>query len=251
MSESIDFETYLVHSTAIGKMKLPQSLWNIEDVYDAVMDISKDGMTMDYIEGGSFVHHYKCLEEVYKAIIIGAEAHLKSIGIGDNLKNLQLNVVKSWFNILEPGSVSNPRHNHAEAHLSFTFYPQVPLSLEATRVLYFWKNGYFDPNNLYPGFIEQVGDPTQSSSDQRTRNWFAQMPVTGDVHYFPAGLDHETVANGSMTEYRDTPTRVENRDDLKNMRICIGGDILITAKKDFQNPRVLMPIETWRTFETE
>jgi hypothetical protein len=223
----------MIFPTIISKSKLPTSAINKEHIFDIVRrNTNEDGYSMDFL-GYTTIHHEPLLFDLYKQVIEFVREHLTYMNVDH--ANLDINVVKSWLNLTE--SKTNLRHNHSEAHYSFTIYPHIA-EKSAKYLRFFRKDNH--PNEIYEGFFENscIDWGIQNSTSCNF------LPEEGDVFIFPSTIDHDTVLLDGTT-----PTGLEPANNINDMRICIGGDIIITSKTKNLNQRILQPISDWRTFE--
>jgi len=145
------------------------------------------------------------------------------------------NMIKTWMNITRDRST--PLHNHADAHLSFTYYINIPDSFY--KALRFHNHERrFEP---FPGSI-RFNDP--AAWDQFNAYTWDFIPKEGNLFVFPAALRHETIGNDDA--YIESGAKTV--EELEQKRICLAGDILLTYKDRAAKPMGIQPISNWRRF---
>ena len=142
-------------------------------------------------------------------------------------------IVKSWANIVK--SQGNPIHNHADAHLSFVYYINIPDNIR-TPITFYNHPARYEP---FRGF-SRWNSITWDFLNSRTWQF---VPKEGQVMVFPSAMDHETPAVSSELE-----TGVKDLADLRTRRVSIAGDVIITYKELAAKPLGLQPVKNWRTF---
>lgn len=139
-------------------------------------------------------------------------------------------LVKSWFS-----DFSVPAHDHADAHLSFVYYVNVPAG--QANPLHFIPsndrandlvNGMFLPNKD----IDVVTEYNNYNCSSATF-----VPQEGMVIVFPARLRH--VVEPDLNERPET---------IQDRRISIAGDFILTFKEKTPRSMGLQPVSNWRTF---
>ena len=142
-------------------------------------------------------------------------------------------VVKSWANIIK--NRGNPTHNHADAHLSFVYYINIPSEIE-TPIIFHNNPNRYEP---FHGFSRW----NSKSFDVLNSGIWKFVPVEGQILVFPAAMAHET------PRVSNTPDPgVKDYTDLTKHRFSIAGDVIITYKDPTANPLGLQPITNWRKF---
>lgn len=225
----------MIFPTVISKAKIDITEQDKQNIFDIVYNnIDENGYSMDFL-GYTKIHHEKSLEHIYKQVVSLIREHLSFMNVDHT--NIDINIVKSWLNLTEERV--NTRHNHSEAHYSFTIYPNVPE--HAKKYLRLFRKEKH-PNEIYEGFFDNCCNEWELQNSSSCQF----LPEEGDVFIFPSSMDHDTVLmDGS------TPSGMENvkdYDHIKDMRICIGGDVIFTSNIKTNNHRILQPIADWKTF---
>lgn len=228
-----------IFPTVITKGNIPNSIYDKNVIMDAVMDnLDDNNQTMDFLGNGAFIHHDQRLSKLYEIIVEYVKYHLSLFAIHPD--TYQIHVVKSWFNVSGKAN-RNSIHNHNEADYSVTFYPQVPAN--SKKWLRLLRPAHHTTNEIFPGqWVNWCAEKNGLNGNE-----WATIPEEGDLYIFPASILHDTV-NEDLSESSDSVAVVNSREDLVNMRICIGVDIKLTSKHRTQNYKILQPVDTWRTF---
>ena len=147
------------------------------------------------------------------------------------------NIVKTWMNIIK--DEGNPRHAHADAHLSFVYYVNVPE--DANTGITF--HNYTERYEPFPGCITH-----NNPQEWNIFNSYAwSFPVKeGQMLIFPSRLQHHV--DGSEMGKR---TAIRSLADLQESRVSIAGDIVLTYKEKAAKHLGLQPIQNWRVFTTD
>ena len=142
-------------------------------------------------------------------------------------------VVKSWANIVR--NRGNPQHNHADAHLSFVYYINIPDEIK-TPIVFHNNPSRYQPFHGFSRWNCETWDILNSGTWQF-------VPKEGQIMVFPAAMSHETPKLSDETDYG-----VKDLADLRQRRVSIAGDVIITYKELAAKPLGLQPVKHWRTF---
>jgi len=194
-----------------------------------------DGESSDYI-GYEQLHlavdeaKYKTLEDFYYSYLQNATLeYLNMLSVSQSC-NLDIYLTKSWFNVTNRAGIN--RHNHAEHHISFVYYPHVPQDNDAGLIL---EHRGKHPNEPYEGFL-QTNTFDQNQFNAVTCN----LPVSeGTLYLYPSDLYHYLDADYQPIQ------GFHNKQDLNNARVCVAGDMLLTAQHSTYQ-RALPPLEKWQ-----
>ena len=187
------------------------------------------------LTGNLDIHTDLSFSNLYKFLTLCVVEYLEMSGIDSN--NFNINFVKSWFNSLE--IKPTPSHSHKDAHISVTYYAQVPANAEQT--LYFKHVGY--EREPFAG----ITDFNSNSNSKFSSRVYKIKPTEGTAIVFPAGLIHYTDGTHTKQMAVEPPVYVDT--DLRSKRICIASDIILTYKDKASKPTGLQPISQWRTFD--
>ena len=143
-------------------------------------------------------------------------------------------IVKSWANIIRNRSI--PIHSHADAHLSFVYYVNIPEDVKTPLVF------HNNPNRYEPF----VGLTRWNSKEWDLLNsgvW-SFVPSEGSLMIFPGAMNH------TCPRAPDGPddTGVKDLDGLRRHRVSIAGDIIMTFREKSNKALGLQPIGNWQRF---
>ena len=188
-----------------------------------------NGESSDYI-GYEQLHLEECVANFYNDTIPKAvNEYLKMLSVSTSM-NLNIYLTKSWFNVTNRAGIN--RHNHAEHHISFVYYPHVPKNNNAGLIL---EHSGKHPNEPYEGFL-QTNTFDQNQFNAVTCN----LPVSeGILYLYPSDLYHYLDADYQPIQ------GFHNKQDLINARVCVAGDMLLTAQHSTYQ-RALPPLEKWQ-----
>lgn len=228
---------YNFFPTVVSKAHISTEQYNKEDVFDAVMsNLNENGQSMDFL-GTVLAHHDKRLESIFTIITDTVAEHLETLKV--NADDFDIHIVKSWFNIISDNV--NTVHDHAEAHYSFTFYPHI--AENNNRALRF-HNTWSHPNEPVPGFFKT----TCTEYNMYNADAWVIPVEEGDICVFPSKLLHDTIDLVSIDNTNTTAPAITSRDMLKDARICLAGDVILTHKTLTSNHKAIQPISTWKKF---
>lgn len=198
---------------------------------DGLKYFNEDGYSQEST-GHVSIHHEPDFEELYAFISNCVREYLDALRVDDNF---DINVVKSWLNVLEKRST--PKHAHRDAHLSITYYVSTPENHKQNIVFY-----NYDPN------MEPFAGCIMHNNSRNEWNIFNSYswsfePKQGTVFVFPAQMMHETNGGPLVAD-----SGVKTVDDLKNRRICIASDVVLTYKEKAAKSLGLQPVSNWRKF---
>lgn len=201
-------------------------------------NLDENGFTQDFL-GFYQIHHRKEIEGIYAWIISEVRKYLEEFAVDHS--NIDLHITKSFINLTR--DAETPEHEHSENQITFTYYPHIAKGREQDLIVY--HEHFTQPNEPYPYLFWQV------AGEWNKRNSLSKsIPIEeGDLVIMPSKIRHSTslVDQSIKKEYEDVGT---NRENIKDSRICIAGDIMMTQKERCDNLwRVLSPVKDWRTFD--
>lgn len=205
------FELYLKHSNREGKS---QDFMGFEDVHNETV-------------------FYDLLMTKLKA---GIDAYFNCLSI--NADKIDVQLTKCFFNVTNQSRIDV--HDHAENHLSFTYYPHIAQGKD--RDLMFFNINESHPNEPYAHFFgHYVSEWTHINS---TVNSF---PISeGSLFIFPSKLKH-CIEEREGDGYEEGKSFM-NREELIQSRFCVAGDMLYTRKENVNSyNRALSNPKNWRT----
>jgi hypothetical protein len=189
--------------------------------------LREDGITGEQ-SGHVDLHLNPDFEDLFKFVSGVAEDYIDTlVGTKDMWQPW---LVKTWFS-----DFSVPAHNHDDAHLSFVYYVNVPE--DASNPLHFMPP--LDRcNDLTRGmFVANKTIPAVKYNNQYNCNSVLFTPEEGALVVFPAKLRH-------MVEN----TTRQLQPDMKDRRISLAGDFVLTFKEPTARSMGLQPISNWRNF---
>jgi len=138
-------------------------------------------------------------------------------------------LVKTWFS-----DFNVPMHNHGDAHLSFVYYVNVP---EIAAYPLHLLPPIDRPNDLTTGmFLANKDAKAVEYNNQYNCNSVEFRPSEGILLVFPAKLGHMV-----KTHKTDQPPNIKDR------RISLAGDFILTFKEKTARSMGLQPISNWRS----
>lgn len=214
--------------------------WSYEDkdifksvfLENALQYFDKDGRTNE-LTGHIDLHLNSEFQSFFEFVGKCGFEYLDSLSLNLNLFNI--NIVKTWLSVSKEFHV--PEHCHGDVHLSFVYYIQVPKNIN--KFITFKSKS--PVNELFHGVMDLN---TVEWNLLNSSNWSYQTPE-GTMFMFPGYLDHRTVGDGNGQV--DTPIKVIK--DLKNKRIALAGDIVLTYKEKIGRAYGLTPTSMWRTYQ--
>lgn len=229
----------LIFPSVISNTRLDLLEFDKLDMLEACFNwIDENGYTMD-AHGFPDVHHEPAFKEIYVHAAASLREHLRFMNIPEN--QFDVNFVKSWLWITDDNN--NDMHNHAEAHYSMTYYLNQPIGKEKNLI---FTRGAERPshNDIYDAWL----DNTCNQWDIQNSTTWQFKPLEGDLYIFPANILHETKNASGQNDWNGMIS-VKSPSELLSKRICIGMDVLLTAKEKTNNHRWLQPVKSWRTFD--
>jgi len=125
-----------------------------------------------------------------------------------------------------------PPHNHADAHLSFVYYINVPDD-KASPLHMIAPDERL--NDLVGGmFLRNKNIEAVKYNNQYNCNSVEFRPYEGALIIFPARLKHFVEST-------------QPSDNIENRRISLAGDFILTFKETTARSMGLQPISNWRS----
>ena len=180
------------------------------------------------------IHHEPAFEDLYKFKVQCVKEYLDTLSVDSY--DFDINVVKSWLNVLKKRST--PKHAHGDAHISFVYYVSLPPNHNQSIQFHRTEISEHEP---FPGCIrhnntKNVWTPFNSGA------WkFA--PSEGTLYVFPSKMLHDTVGGPVVQE-----EGVRSKIDLTQRRISIASDVLLTYKEKSAKALGIQPVSNWRKF---
>ncbi len=197
--------------------------------------MTTDGRS-DESTGNVDIHTDTNFTDFFKFVADNVRDYVATMGINPEL--FDYNLVKSWLNVTKESD--NPIHDHADAHVSFSYYVNIPTDVEKFIVFY----NPHDTNSLYHGMTNFNVDSFNAFNSQ---TW-SFNPREGTIYVFPGKLKHSVMSNGHAEPVISPEVGSKNSADLMTKRITIAGDFLLTHKEKTSQFLGLQPVKNWRQF---
>jgi Putative 2OG-Fe(II) oxygenase len=200
-------------------------------LFDKILGFIDPEGRSDEITGHVILHHEPAFDRLFAFATKSVEQYVSRLHIDTSL--FDFNLTKTWFN-LKDESVT-PLHAHRDSHVSFSYYANIPDN--KNHNIRFHDEHKHEP---YAGSI-RWNNTSQTWDELNALTWSIN-PIEGHLLVFPSSLMHDTtgIANSVDTFH--------NLDKLKNSRICIAGDILLTYKEKTASPLGIQPLKNWRRY---
>ena len=189
------------------------------------------------------LHHEKAYQDFFQFVTSCVKQHFEVLGIDSEI--YEYNVVKTWFNLTK--EMNNPRHNHSDAHVSFSYYVNTPEEIKKMICFFVDK----PPNSFYTGMLNNVHTHNIVSSE----SWSLETNE-GQLFIFPSNLAHavikskDDIQEGSIAN-TGVEAPIKNAKEASTYRIVIAGDIVLTHKNKAAVSLGLQPVGNWKTFNTK
>jgi uncharacterized protein (TIGR02466 family) len=202
---------------------------------NAFKHMSEDGYSSEST-GNVDIHLDPAFEKFFKFVAGNIKQYINTMNVDPEIFDYSL--VKSWLNITKESD--NPIHNHADAHISFSYYVNIPKNIQKNFVMYRPD----DTADLYKGFLNfNIKEHNVVNSS----TWRIP-PVEGQIIVFPSKLEHSVMSNDQKDPIVAKDEGSKTVDDLLERRICIAGDFILTHKNKTTQYLGLQPIKNWRIF---
>jgi len=204
--------------------------------FDLFLKHSNDrGESHDWL-GFEELHLEESVEFFYRDILMPAvNEYLDRLQIARH--NIDIHVTKSFFNVTDQAGIR--RHDHAENHISFVYYPHIAEGKE--RDLMLFQNGKH-PNEPYSMFLADNVHGWDAVNSRVMRLDIKE----GTLYAFPSDIEHDIEVREG-----DQESGIQgffNVNDLMQSRFCVAGDMLITRNHSMAYQRTLSPPEKWKNF---
>ena len=204
----------------------------LENVFN---HMTKDGYSNEHT-GNVDLHLDPAFEKFFKFVSNSVKQYIHTMDIDPEIFDYSL--VKSWLNITK--ETDNPIHNHADAHISFSYYVNVPKEAQKDFVMYRPD----DTSDLYRGFL--LFNIEQYNLVNSTTWRFT--PFESQIIVFPSKMSHSVMARDHDKPITMMDEGSKTVDDLLEKRICIAGDFILTHKNKTKQYLGLQPIKNWKIF---
>jgi uncharacterized protein (TIGR02466 family) len=188
------------------------------------------------LSGNVDVHLNPAFQNFFEFVAQNAKQFVSVLEIDPEI--FHFSIVKTWLNITRESD--NPAHDHSDSHLSFTYYVNVPEDIHKNFVVYCPH----EINSLYYGMLQfNVREYNQFNSANHQL-----LTEEGKLLLFPSRLRHSVTSVDHLNPILKPETKVETVEQLKNKRISIAGDFILTHKNKTSQFLGLQPIKNWKTY---
>lgn len=227
--------THAIFPTLVSQFSynLPQEFKSI--FFDKVYDYTDEHGNSNEKTGHVYVHHEPSFTPVFDFVGNSIKQFISTYNCDP--EKMDAYIVKSWLNIIR--DIQTPYHSHADAHVSFVYYVNVPDDIiEPIRFFPNYPMGRHEP---YPGFTKYANH-TGKWDMFNAQSWEFH-PKEGDLLIFPASIPHDTLLKNR--DVKNMESRNVPLEHLKRKRISIAGDVLLTFKKRTAVAMGLQPFSNW------
>lgn len=210
---------------------------------DTILDYYKDNGDTDVLLSGSgemtkhvTIHKQPQYLPIFQFASECVRNYIRQLNCDDSVFDLQL--VKTW---LSTTGVPVPIHTHGDSHVAFSYYINLPTNI--IRPIRFYSPNWVSINDLFDGLIA-FNKPSDAAWNLSNSTSWRFEPAVGDLFVFPGKLRHDTEGFVEGESSIETTTTEE----LKQKRICLAGDFLLTHRETTNNAMGLQPIDNWVTF---
>lgn len=182
------------------------------------------------IEGYNKVHFEPDFEPFFDFAMKCCAEYLTELSV--NLDNYYLVLAKSWFSFLN-GGMNVSKHMHADHHLSFTYYVELPEDICKTFHVSDQRQNLNEPTH---GTFTRLGTIPNIKQDNiyNTNDYFFNLKE-GQLIVFPSKLSHWTPQQNVRTD---------------SVRKCIAGDLLLMYKDvDNKKPYGMYRPDLWKVYD--
>jgi uncharacterized protein (TIGR02466 family) len=178
------------------------------------------------------LHHEEQFTDLFKFATKSAKKFVERYNI--DADKFDFNIIKTWMNIKKVAST--PLHAHKDAHISFTYYINMPSN--CSLPIRFHCGEKYEP---YAGSI--IHNNSKNIWDEINSLSWTLTPIEGQMFIFNSGLAHDTIG--------EPLNRLEsgiNKQNILQHRLCLAGDIILTYKEKTASPLGIQPVSNWRNF---
>ena len=201
----------------------------------AIKYLDKHGFSNEST-GHVTIHHEPKFKNFYTFVSDSLKEYIQTLNVDP--ERFDLNLVKSWFNIIK--DTNTPHHNHGDAHVSFVYYINLPTNIQ--KNLHFCRTHPIH-NDLFYGMLKYNNNGQWNSFNALGYNFAVEE---GQLYIFPGSLFHENTDVNTSAQYENAG--VKSKEDLYTRRVSIAGDFILTFKESMALPLGLQPIKNWKVF---
>jgi len=197
--------------------------------------MTPDGFSSEFT-GHVNIHHEESFGHLFLFATQCLKQYISQLNVDPEM--FDLNIVKTWMNITKDRQT--PIHSHADANYSFTYYINIPKDIPKPLRFY---NNEASTHNANDGYYCMSKFNSSEWNNYNSYTWQFE-PQEGQLFVFPANLVHDTVG---VVLGKESGTKTV--DELKQSRICIAGDFLLTYKVPTAKATGIQPVSNWRIFQ--
>ena len=183
------------------------------------------------------IHHDENFKLLFQFISKSVKDHISAYNTDP--ERMDAYIVKSWLNIIR--DIQTPYHSHADAHISFVYYVNIPDDILEPIRFFPHEKGRHEP---YSGFTKYANH-TGKWDMFNAQSWEFH-PREGNLLIFPASMPHDTLLKSG--EVKSMESQNFPLEHLMKKRISIAGDVILTFKEKTAVAMGLQPIKNWRKF---
>jgi hypothetical protein len=228
-----------IFPTLYGEWKFPDHEIFKQHFKETIFDYIRNNGTTKSVKGVGErtehigLHTIDSYSPIFRFASECVREYIRTMNIDDQLYDLSL--VKSWLSVT--GTPTNV-HCHADAHVVFTYYINIPEDLK--KNLRFHRK-YNNINDLY--YCMSEFNCKNKWNEFNCKTW-EQPASEGDLFVFPGELTHDIVDS-----YRkETIVEAFNENELFQQRICLAGDFNLIYRESSSNATGTQPTKNWRMF---
>lgn len=201
-----------------------------DKVYNLVDSLGNSNEKTGHVD----IHHESAFKPLYDFIGTSLKEYISRYNTDPERMNVY--IVKSWLNIIK--DIQTPYHSHADAHISFVYYMNIPDDI--VEPIRFFPNdmGRHEP---YSGFTKYANH-TGKWDMFNAQSWEFH-PREGNLLIFPASMPHDTLLK--KAEAKNMESQNFPLEKLKTKRISIAGDVILTFKERTAVSMGLQPFDNW------
>lgn len=214
-----------------------------EIFFNSVLKYTNENGKSNEYTGHVNIHHEEAFKPFYAFVTSCIKKYIRRLHL--NPDEFEYYVTKSWLNI--NNKKATPKHSHADGHMSFAYYINLPENNQQ-------KIRFYNIENRYEPYSHCIEYNNPSNWDEYNSYTWDFLPTEGQLFVFPGNLPHSTVGNSYKMLEDMTEDTIEEPgyfipSDLKTKRICISADFMITFKEKLPRSMGVQPISNWRMFD--
>ena len=183
------------------------------------------------------------LGPLFDNVVACAKGYVNELGADHD--SYFYSIVKSFVSTNDLHTNNGP-HRHGDAHISFIYYINVPKYINQKLCMHDTTRHRYEP---FEGFSMTQKTEEQPWTDVNCNFWSFDAKE-GTTIIFPSNLTHST----AFCDYRDEDItqvfdkNINDLSELKQMRVSMSGDIILTSKQPNKNALGLQPTTFWRHY---